>query len=135
MRILIAEDDPECRRIMYLYLAPLGNCDAVADGRIALECVRRAMHQGNHYDLICLDIMMPNLDGHQTLKKIRDMENHEDISFEERAKIIMITAMGDSEHVMNALNESCNAYIVKPVDKALLYKEIYSMGLASDSKH
>lgn len=135
MRILIAEDDPECRRVMCLFMAPLGDCDAVADGRLALECARRALEQGAPYDLICLDIIMPNMDGHQTLKNIRALESQQGLAHEDRSKIIMITAMVESEYVMGAIQENCNAYVVKPVDKAKLYKEIHRLGLTSDTKH
>lgn len=135
MKILIAEDDNECRRVLNLYLTPLGECDAVEDGALAVECVKRALAQNTHYDLICLDVIMPNLDGHEALKQIRKIETKANCPSDKRAKIIMISAMGDSSNVLGAINETCNAYVVKPVDKAQLYQELYGLGLADDPKH
>lgn len=78
MRILIAEDDLASRKVLYKFLSNYGECDITIDGMEALEAFMLAWDEGKPYDLICLDIMMPELDGVKTLKTIRDIENQKD---------------------------------------------------------
>ena len=74
MKILIAEDDYIARRILKGILSPIGDCDIVIDGEEAFQAFKMAWVEGNPYDLVCLDIMMPNVNGQEALKKIREME-------------------------------------------------------------
>ena len=69
------------------------------------------------YDLVCLDIMMPNLDGYQALKAIRDIEESRNIPEEEQAKIIMTTALNEGANVNKAFDLGCVAYAGKPIDQ------------------
>ncbi len=80
MRILIVEDDFTSRRLLQKILAPYGECDIAVDGKEALEAFTLAVREGRRYRLICLDIMMPEMDGQQVLKKIRQMEKELGIS-------------------------------------------------------
>ena len=75
MKILIAEDDFPSRKLMLGYLSQYGECDVTVDGMEATFAFMMALDEGTYYDLICLDVMMPVLDGYQALKMIRDMED------------------------------------------------------------
>ncbi|MBI3985393.1 MAG: response regulator [Lentisphaerae bacterium] len=132
MRILIVEDDPDCRRVLYLYLASIGECEAVEDGAIAVACVKKSLAEQNPFSLICLDIVMPHMNGHEALKAIRDLEREHGLDRRRRAKVIMLTALGDAANVMSAIGEDCDAYIVKPVERLMLLEEIKQLGLISD---
>lgn len=116
MRILIAEDDLASRKVISKFLSTYGECDITIDGMEALEAFMLAWDEGRPYDLICLDIMMPELDGVKTLKTIRDIENQKGIEDEKRAKIIMTTALNDKESVLGAFETGCEAYAAKPLD-------------------
>ncbi|SMP41424.1 Response regulator receiver domain-containing protein [Anoxynatronum buryatiense] len=74
MRILIAEDDLGSRVYMQHFLKCFGECDLTADGIETVDAFLMAWEEGEPYDLICLDIMMPKLDGLKVLKIIRDLE-------------------------------------------------------------
>ncbi|MBP5652617.1 MAG: response regulator, partial [Lachnospiraceae bacterium] len=74
MKILIAEDDFASRKFMLRFLSKYGECDITVDGLEAVDAFLMALEGGDGYDLVCLDIMMPALDGYQTLKAIRDIE-------------------------------------------------------------
>jgi len=74
MRSLVVEDEPYQSMLMEKLLEPFGEVSSVCDGDSAVQEFRRALHENRPYDLICLDIMMPGMDGHQTLREIRKIE-------------------------------------------------------------
>ena len=74
MRILIAEDDFASRKFMLRFLSQYGECDVTVDGMEAVDAFLMALEDEENYDLVCLDIMMPELDGYQALKAMRDIE-------------------------------------------------------------
>lgn len=129
MRILIAEDDLASRKVLYKFLSNYGECDITIDGMEALEAFMLAWDEGKPYDLICLDIMMPELDGVKTLKTIRDIENQKGVEESKRAKIIMTTALNDTDSVFGAFETGCQAYAAKPIDMKKLAEVMRKLGL------
>jgi two-component system chemotaxis response regulator CheY len=129
MKCLIVEDDFAARRLLKRYLSDCGNCDVAVDGREAVEAFRQAMDEKEPYDLICLDIMMPNMDGREALRAIRQIEYEHGIKGLDGVKVIMTTAFGDSQNVIGSFREGCEAYIVKPVEKDKLLEEMQNLGL------
>ena len=129
MKCLIVEDDSTACKLLQTYLADYGDCFVAVDGNKAVKAFRKALKQGQPYDLICLDIMMPEMDGHDALKAIRRIEEEQGIYGLDGVKVVMITALGDSENVMSAFRTGCEAYIVKPVKKGKLLEEIEKLGL------
>jgi two-component system chemotaxis response regulator CheY len=117
MRILIAEDDFASRKFMMRFLAKYGECDVTVDGTEAVEAFVMALESGEGYDLICLDIMMPIMDGYQALKKIREKEEEMHIPEEKSVKIIMTTALSEGKNVTKAFDLGCTAYAGKPIDQ------------------
>lgn len=117
MRILIAEDDFASRKFMLRFLSKYGECDVTVDGEEAVDAFVMALDNEEGYDLICLDIMMPALDGYQALKAMRDIEEERKIPEEKRAKIIMTTALNEGRNVTKAFELGCVAYAGKPVDQ------------------
>ena len=129
MRILIAEDEKTSRELIGKILRPYGQCDLVENGTQAVEAFMLAWHEGPKYDLICLDIMMPEVDGHSALQGIRKMEDSEGVLIGNGVKIIMVTALSDKDNVFTAFKGLCDAYIVKPIDKAKLIKHLKDFAL------
>ena len=129
MKCLIVEDEFVARRLMQRYLSSYGDCDIAIDGKEAIEAFTWAMEEKAPYDLICMDIMMPNMDGHEALKAIRQIENEHGISGLDGVKVIMVTALEDSKNVMGSFREGCEVYIVKPVEKKKLLAEVEKLGL------
>lgn len=115
MKILIAEDDLASRKFLFKFLSKYGDCDITVDGIEALEAFVMAHEENQPYDLVCLDIMMPKLDGLKALKKIRDIEGQRGIE-DDRVKIIMTTALNDAADVHTAFDSGCEAYAAKPID-------------------
>lgn len=129
MKTLIVEDDFTSRLLLQKILAPFGETHIAVNGREALSAFKSANTTETPYDLICLDIMMPELDGQEVLKEIRGMEEKKGIVPGRGVKIIMTTALGDPKNVVKALYELCNAYLVKPIDRGKLLDLVRSFGL------
>ena len=129
MKVLIVEDDFSSRVLLQEILKPYGQTHVAVNGREAVEAVRLADAEGSHYDLICLDIMMPEMDGHQTLRAIRAMEESRGVPSTLGAKIIMVTALGDPKSVFDAYEGLCDAYLTKPIEKGALLRQVRSLGL------
>ncbi|MFQ6613740.1 MAG: PleD family two-component system response regulator, partial [Fidelibacterota bacterium] len=87
-----------------------------------LRCFRKRSRntKGEPCDLVCLDIMMPVFNGHQTLQEMRQIEKEHQVPDEKHSIIIMMTALANQQTVVEALEESCDSYIAKPVRKNVL---------------
>jgi len=128
MRALIVEDEFLSRKVLRSFLMTLFEVDIVVNGREAVEAFKLAHTEEKPYDLILMDIMMPEVDGIEALNRIRKME--EDESLEPKAKVIMTTALDDPQTVIKTFYDGeASAYIVKPVAKDKLYKELEKLGL------
>ncbi len=130
MRILIAEDDFTARRILKEILSPYGDCDVVVDGEEAVQAFRLAYEDNDPYKLVCMDIMMPKMDGQEALRRIREMEKEMGIQGSKEVKVIIVTALDDPKSVIEAYYKGgATSYIIKPIEKTKILKEIYSFGL------
>lgn len=129
MKSLIVEDDFTSRNLMQIYLADMGPCHVAVNGREAVEAVAKSLNERQPYDLICLDIMMPEMDGIEALAAIRELEKEKGVEGLDGVKIIMTTAKGQSEDIFDAFNTGCEAYLIKPVRKPELIAEIQKLGL------
>ncbi len=129
MKTLIVEDDPVSRLLLVEIMARHGECHSAERGQQALEAFKQARAEGKPFDLICLDIMMPEMDGRDVLKTIRESEEAEGVRTRERVKVIMTTALGDMKTIIASFNEWCDAYLVKPIDRHKLYAHLKAFGL------
>lgn len=134
MRILIAEDDFASRKFMLRFLSKYGECDVTVDGLEAVEAFTMALDAKEGYDLVCLDIMMPGLDGYQTLKAIRDLEVERGIPEEKASKIIMTTALNEGRNVTKAFELGCVAYAGKPIDQDKFINVLKKLGLLEEEE-
>jgi two-component system, chemotaxis family, chemotaxis protein CheY len=131
IKCLIVEDDFAARKLLQIYLSDIAVCFVAVNGYECIEAFREALEDGQYYDLICLDIMMPGMDGRETLKAIRKIENENGIGGLDGVKVVMTTALGDSNNVLSSFREGCEAYIVKPIKKEKLLEEIEKLGVGS----
>ncbi|WP_099468753.1 response regulator [Konateibacter massiliensis] len=132
MRILVAEDDFVSRKFIYKVLSQYGECDLVVDGLEALDAFLMSMKDKNPYQLICLDIMMPKVDGVKVLKNIRDYEEQKEVEPENRSKIIMTTALAETQFVQEAFEIGCNAYAAKPIDIGKFEEVLEKLGITKE---
>lgn len=133
MRILIVEDEFNSRKILQQILSPYGEYDICIDGEEAIEAFMLSWLDKKPYDLICMDIMMPKVDGLQALEKIRELENEMGVTGSDQVKVIMVSAVDNPKTVFKAFLEGgATSYIVKPIDKSRLIGEIGSFGLIKE---
>lgn len=116
MRILIVEDDLSSRKFLYKFMSDYGDCDITVDGIEGLDAYLMALDEKEPYDLICLDIMMPKIDGVKVLKTIREIEKQRKIEGDKKVKIIMTTALNDVDLVNGSFENGCEVYANKPID-------------------
>ena len=100
MKILIVDDDFTCRNLLKEVLKSYGSIHMAVNGKEAVDAVSAAMASGEPYDLICLDVMMPEMDGQEALAAIRALEVAQGINSSKGAKIVMATALGDAKNAI-----------------------------------
>ena len=129
MKILLAEDDYVTRKAMDSFLSKYGECDVTVDGMEAVDAFMLALEEEEPYDLVCLDIMMPVMDGYQALMGIRNLEKERNIPKEKQAKVIMTTALNDEKNVKMAFELGCTIYSGKPIDQKRFEQALKKLGL------
>lgn len=129
MRILLAEDDFVTRKFMMNFLSKYGDCDVTVDGMEAVDAFMMAMEEEEPYDLVCLDIMMPVMDGYQALMGIRNIEKERNIAPDKAVKVIMATALNDEKNVKMAFDLGCTIYSGKPIDQNRFEQALKKLGL------
>ncbi len=123
MKALVADDVPMIRKLVEFHLKQVGfDISNAADGAEALM-----LAETNKYDLILLDIMMPEMDGLEVLRRIRSG------NVNKATPIIIMTAYGDSANVKKAVEFGANDFIVKPVEQVSFRKKVVN-AVSSRSK-
>jgi len=120
LRALLVEDDFACRLLVQTFLSRYGECHVAVNGREAVEAVRSSLDRGQPYDLICMDIMLPEMGGREAVRHVRALEEARGVLSTYGAKIIMTTAVDDIKEVVRCFRELCDSYLVKPIDLAKL---------------
>lgn len=107
MRVLIAEDDPVSQQLLHAVLKKWGHEVVVtSDGGEAWECLQR----DDGVQMAILDRMMPEMSGVDVCKNLRQLQRDVPIY------VIMLTAMGSKENIVEGLEAGADDYIVKPFD-------------------
>lgn len=118
MRILIVDDDPNNRMLLKRMLSPYGHCDLVINGQEAVDAYELALTDGHPYRFACLDIMMPEMDGQEALKRIRRLEQENGLDGPDASVIFMTSALDTELQVVKAFfHGGCTDYLSKPLTK------------------
>ena len=129
MKILIVDDELVSRKKMEKIMQHYGACHAVDNGKAAIDAYTEALLTQDPFDLITLDVSMPDMGGTEVLLTIRIYERKNAIPKEKRAKILMVTAHSDHETVMASIEAGCDDYIKKPFSLAHVTQKLAKMGL------
>jgi two-component system, chemotaxis family, chemotaxis protein CheY len=126
MKILVVEDEYISRMLLTDMLSEYGTCHVATDGKEAVTIMEHSFDTNERFDLVCLDIMMPEMNGQDVLYLIRKMEERRNIG--EETKVIMTTALDDSKNIMQAFAKGrCEAYLTKPIDKVKLIQHLMDL--------
>lgn len=128
MRFLIVDDDPKNVKLLAAILKNLGECETVDGGKGAIEAFEKAWNDWQPFNLIFLDVMMPEIDGEKVLANIREIEQNRNVHIHHRVKIIMVTAHSDEALIKRCVQSGCNDYIVKPFKKDTAIKKLIRLG-------
>ena len=132
LRILLVEDDFMVRQVLRDILEAYGIVDIAVNGEEAIQAFKMAWRKQEPYDLLCMDIMMPVMDGNEALIKIRELEKSLAVPSPEEVKVIMVTALDDVKTVIKSYSKGgATSYIVKPIEKERLVNEMRDIGLIS----
>ena len=113
-RLLIVDDEPDTLRILALAIQVLGHqADAVPDGLRALEHIAASLP-----DAVLLDVMMPDMDGFETLRRIRDSVASRDLP------VVFVTASAEADLEARAASAGAQGVLHKPVDLSSLQRWI-----------
>lgn len=129
MKSLVVEDEFIARCVLQRFLARYGECDVAVDGDEAIHAVTSAIQNASAYELVCLDIGLPKLNGQGVLERIRALEIGRGVQLGQGCRVIMTTAATASDHVLGAFRGGADAYLTKPISLESLTKELEALRL------
>ena len=130
MKILIVDDSKSARFLMEEMLSEYGKCDTAENGLEGVETFEMAIDSGEPYNIVFLDIVMPEMNGQEALIRMREIEEDKEIMELDESAIIMTTGLSDSKSITDAIhNGEATSYIVKPVSKEKLTEKLSNLGL------
>lgn len=131
LRCLIVDDSKYQRYIIELCLNDYCSCDQAADGGEAVTSFKEALAGNRPYDLVVLDILMPDVDGHEALRRIRNLESEHGRA--EKAKVVMLSSLDDPQNMMQAqIEEGADAYLTKPFEDETLVETLRNLDLLNN---
>jgi two-component system chemotaxis response regulator CheY len=129
-RVLLVDDDLLSCKQLEKYFSPHAACDVRSDGRSAVDAFAQALGQGAPYDIVCIDIVMPGLDGSQTLELMRTIEDEFGVDEMDRARVIITTEKNDPKSIFQAFfDQHVFAYLVKPIKQQTIETELKKLRL------
>lgn len=130
MKILIIEDEFVSRTKLQKILSNLGECHLAVNGQEALHAFESAHKKNLPYQLITVDIKLPDMSGPEVVKQIRSWEEKNNVhTLGKEAKILMVTALS-GKNVMESFKEGCEGYLLKPFDSHKVARELARLGIA-----
>jgi len=129
MKTLIVDDELVSRKKMEKIMSHYGEVISVKNGREALRAYTEALTDIRVFDLITLDISMPEMDGTEVLLRIREIEQAQGISKKYRVKVLMLTAKADRITVLESISAGCDDYLKKPFTIESITTKLKKIGL------
>lgn len=130
MKILVADDELVSRKKLEQIVTQIGDCVATETGGEAITAFEHAWEGGLPFDVIFLDISMPDMSGIDVLKNIRQIEADKGITRARRARVLMVTSHSDQKIVVSSLEAGCDNFIVKPFNKESVLEKLNNIGFA-----
>lgn len=128
MKILVVDDELVSRKKMQMIMEGIGECLAVENGADALNACMQAWESLTPFDLITLDIVMPDMDGTEVLFRIRKIEEERNIPKEKKIKIFMVTSQSEKDTIITCIQGGCDDFITKPFNRETVTKKLINRG-------
>ena len=129
MKSLVVEHEFTARAVLSRILSRYGPCDIAVDGTEAIEAARRAYEKAEPYDLVTLDLSLPEFEGANALEQIHRAEKEAGISFLQGTRVLAITAVEDARTVAALYKAGCEAYLLEPVNEIAIVEKLSEMSL------
>lgn len=128
MRILIVDDDFVSRKIVMHALKDFGWFDVAVNGAEACAAFKLAHESGEPYELVCMDVMMPEMNGQDAVKAMREIERTCGVDPAKEARIVMISCVSDQKEVCDAFfHGHASLYLTKPIEPIPLREKIAAL--------
>jgi len=122
MRMLVIDDNRTNRTILVKMLESFGcSAEAVESGIEALQMLKRAAHKEKLFDLVLLDMQMPEMNGEQTLRAIKHDPEIKDVA------VIILTSIGERGDAARLEALGCAGYLLKPIKQSQLFDTIITV--------
>jgi len=132
VKCLLVDDDELGRELIAQYLDGIAECDMAENGVQAVEKFRAAFEGGTPYELIILDIVMPEMDGHTAAKEIRQIEKDWGVSINEGITIMVLSSLNTPHDVIQAyVSAKSAAHLIKPVHPEKLLATLGKLGIGA----
>lgn len=132
MKILVADDELVSRAKLQKILEPYGSVEGFEDGSTATKAFQKACEEGAPYDILMLDLIMPEMGGTEALKAIREIER-ELTSLRRRSRAFIVTSKSDRSSIIAAVRAGCDGFVVKPFDPEVIEKKLEGFGIEVQS--
>jgi len=129
MKILIVDDDFLARQFLLTILQNNNECHIAMNGEDAMELFNLSVMSSQPFDIILLDIVMPIMNGHQVIEKVRETEKHYNIPKDRMVKIVITSAKDDAQHKIKSLKAGADKYLTKPLSPQKVISIIKSFNI------
>ncbi len=129
MKTLVVDDNIVNRTSMLKIIEGLGENLAAKNGQEAIDLFKFHLVHSKPFDLVLLDIVMPDVDGIKVLKAIRQLEKENLVMLQNRSKVLMVTSHSHKDIVLTAMKMGCDDYIVKPFRKEVIFKKLKDLNI------
>ena len=125
-KILIVDDSTSVREQLTAFLEPYAECHTAVNGQEAVDMIK----EGTNFDLVIMDVIMPEKDGLTAVKEIREFEKENGGSINKTLTIIIATTIKDPSRILIAQYEcGADAYIAKPFTEQTVLQTLRNNGL------
>ncbi len=129
LKILIVEDDFATRHLEASVLGPFGSCDVAVDGREAVDAFRQKLLDNDTYNLVILDINLPEMSGREVLQSMRSLEADHGVAGLDRSRIAVVSSVSEADSIRKSFKDQADAYVIKPITRKKVVEELLRLHL------